>query len=384
MNGFKIKYVFFLFCLCMGSANAFSQATGYYEEIPFEWERNKIIVQVTVEGVKGRYIFDTGASMCITHSRMEKCGDKHFSEQTVTDAHGKEASFREVVMESVKLGSVDFRNVPALVLGKGHLLECYGVDGIIGSSLFPASVIRIDVARKILTLTDGTARLGLNPRTVMPLMLDRQNIPYIVLNLGEGQEEKVMFDTGAPAFYEMNEPTYQALKSRTLMKTTSTGFGILGMGIGGLEKAMVKYRLELAEVRIGMGKFKRVTVETMNGPGSRIGAGLLEYGVVTLDYPGNKFYFEPFNATPVDLSRKEWNVAITVSGDSLVIGCVWESMRDELKSGERVVAVNGQRVGSIDPCTALTSSVIKMEGEEATISVVDEQGMEKEVVIRKE
>ena len=83
MNGFKIKYVFFLFCLCMGSANAFSQATGYYEEIPFEWERNKIIVQVTVEGVKGRYIFDTGASMFITHSRMEKCGDKHFSEQTV-------------------------------------------------------------------------------------------------------------------------------------------------------------------------------------------------------------------------------------------------------------------------------------------------------------
>lgn len=384
MYGLKIKYGLLLLCVCLGGADAFPQATGYYEEIPFEWEHNQIVVRVTVEGVEGRYIFDTGASMCITHSRMKKCRDKHFSEQTVTDAHGNEASYREVIMESVKLGTVDFQHIPALVLGEGHLLECYGVDGIIGSLLFPESVVRIDVSRKILTLTDETARLGLNPRTVIPLLTDRQNIPYFVLNLGEGQEEKVMFDTGSPAFYEMNEPTYQALKSRPLLKTMSTGFGILGMGIGGAEQAEIKYRVELAGIRLGMGKFKNVTTETMNGPASRIGAGLLEYGAVTLDFPGHKFYFEPFGTAPADLSRKEWNAAITVSGDSLIIGCVWESMRDKLKGGEKVVAINGRRVEKTDPCTALTSSVVSMEGEEAIISVIGEQGTEKEVVIRRE
>lgn len=384
MNRLRVKYCISLLWGCLAGLTVSAQPMGYYEEIPFEMVRNKIIIPAVVDGIEGRYIFDTGASMCITHSRMEKGPEKDVKARRVIDANGHEMTYNQITTESVKLGTLDFQHVPALVLGEGNPVECYDVDGIIGSNLFRASVVRLDVQKKLLILTDGTERFELNPRAVIPMETNRQNIPFMMVNLGSGQEERVMFDTGSPAFYEMNEPTYQALKSSPVLETLNVGYGALGIGVGGMEKKKVKYRVKLAEFSVGMGKFRNVISGVMRGPGSRVGAGLLKHGVITLDFPGQKLYFEPYKTEPVDLFRKDWNVAVTVSGDSLIVGCVWKSMQDQLKGGEKVVAVNGQRVEKIDPCQALTSSIVKMEGEEATITIIDAEGIEKDITIRKE
>ena len=366
-----------------GYGHTQAQNTGFYQEIPYETIRNKIIIQADVEGIKGKYLFDTGAPVCITHSRMKKGTEKKAIRQAVKDAHNNDAVYQRVTLESVQLGSIGFGKVQALVFDEGNPLEYFGIDGIIGSSLFPDIVVRLDPRRKILVLASDTGRMKLNPQHATDMEKDQQNIPYIIIDFKNGLKEEVMFDTGTSAFYEMSKPIYHYLDTAQGIVTRSKGFGASGMGVNGMEKAEDKYRVQINHLHIGAGKFKNVVTETVNAFSSRIGTGLLEYGSVTLDFPENKFYFTPDDTTAVDLNHKDWNVNVIVSGDSLIAGCIWQSMEGRLQAGEKVVAINGKRYDKVDPGKALTS-LVWMEGEEAEITVIDKEGREKTVMIRKE
>ena len=53
--------------------------------------------------------------------------------------------------------------------------------------------------------------------------------------------------------------------------------------------------------------------------------------------------------------RKTWNVEITVMGDYLTAGFIWESAAKDLSGGERIVAVNGKRFDKVDMDEAMTT-----------------------------
>lgn len=380
----KTLKIIFLFCFIPGCGIAAIKATGFYQEIPYETLNNKIIIQAEVEGIKGKYLFDTGAPVCITYSRMQKCREKEVILQRVKDAHNNETTFQQIALQSIKLGSIGFKDIPALVFDEGNPLEYYGIDGIIGSSLFPDVVIHLDPCRKVMTIASDTSRMDLNPRYATDMERDEQNIPYIIIGLSKKLREQVMFDTGSSSFYEINEPVYHKIANAQGIVTLSKGNGVLSMGIGGMEKKSDKYRVQIDSMNLETWIFTNVITVTVNAFSSRIGNRLLEYGSVTLDFPGNKFYFVPNDTTPVDLSHKSWNVEVIASGDSLIAGFIWQSMAEQLHGGEKVVAINGKRYDKVDPTKALTTSLLWIEGEEAEITVIDRKGREKKLTIRKE
>lgn len=380
----RILKIIFLICFIPGCGIAQTRHSGFYQEIPYETLNNKIIIQAEVEGIKGKYLFDTGAPVCITYSRMQKGPEKEVILQRVKDAHNNETTFQQITLQSIKLDSINFKDIPALVFDEGNPLEYFGVDGIIGSSLFPDAVVRLDPRRKVLTIASDTGRMGLNPRNAMDMDRDEQNIPYIMVGLSRELREQVMFDTGSSSFYEMNEPIYHKIANAQGIVTLSKGNGVLSMGIGGMEKKSDKYRVRVDSMSLGTALFTNVITVTENAFSSRIGNGLLKYGSVTLDFPGNKFYFVPNDTVPVDLDYKSWNVEVIASGDSLIAGFIWQSMAGQLQGGEKVVAINGKRYDKVDPAKALTTSLLRIEGEEAVITVIDKNGQEKTLTIRKE
>lgn len=378
-------YLSIMLLLLVFSGTGRAQGQKFHVEIPYEEVRNQIIIKALVDGVEGRYIIDTGAPSCITHSRLMKSPGKEVFKKAIVDAHGQEGYMRQTAMESFIVGGINFAKLPVLVMDEGHLIEVFDVDGIIGNNILSFVVVRIDSKRKVVILTDNAEQFKIDPRASIKMVPNHQKQVLLDINLGNGASEQIMFDTGSGAFYELNEPSYDELKDCSSMETLSTGFGASGVGAIGEEQAGKKYRVKIGDFRIGMGKFANVVTETMIGPCSRIGARLLDYGIVTIDYPNGYFYFEPFEEKSVDMYRKNWNVDITISGDQLVAGCVWDSARKEgLEGGERVISINGERVGKVDPKTALSGSFMKLEGDEATLVVIGKDGKEKKVMMRKE
>lgn len=308
----KTWKIILLICFIPGYGTAQTSPNGFYQEIPYETLNHKIFIRAEVEGIKGKYLFDTGAPVCLTCSRMQK-GTK------------KEAVF-----------------------------------------------------------ASDTARMGLNSRYATDMERDEQNIPYIMIGLSKELREQVMFDIGTSSFYEMNEPIYHKVADALGIVTLSKGNGVLSMGIGGMEKKSDKYRVRVDSMTLGTALFQNVITVTMNAFSSRIGTGLLEYGSVTLDFPGNKFYFVPNDTLPVDMGYKSWNVEVIASGDSLMAGFIGQSMAGQLQGGEKVAAINGKRYDKVNPAKALTTSLLRIEGEEAVITVIDKNGREKNLTIRKE
>lgn len=380
----KISKITLFLCLIWGWETGKAQQTGFYQEIPYETINHKIIIPAEVEGIKGKYLLDTGAPVCLTYTRMKKGPEKESVAQRVKDAHNKEIIYQSVRLQSVKVGNTEFGEIPALVFDEGNPLEYFGIDGIIGSNLFPDIVVRIDPRRKILILASDTSRMGLDSRYATDMVRDEQNIPYIMIGLSPELREQVMFDTGSSSFYEMNEPIYHKIAGAKGIVTQSKGNGVLAMGIGGMEKKSDKYRVRIDTMSVGCAQFTNVITVTMNAFSSRIGNALLSYGSVALDFPGNKFYFIPDDTVPADLNYKSWNVEVIASGDSLMAGVVWQSMAGQLEGGEKVIAINGKRYNKIDPGKALTTSLLRIEGEEAVITVIDREGQEKTLTIRKE
>lgn len=76
-------------------------------------------------------------------------------------------------------------------------------------------------------------------------------------------------------------------------------------GSFGLQKNDNTYLLKINFLKIGDARFDNVITETDKNGVSRIGAKLLEYGAITLDFIHRRFYFEVINDKN-DLNEKHW------------------------------------------------------------------------------
>lgn len=367
----------------------FCKGQDFSINIPYELKNGKMIIKAVVDDVEGNYIFDTGAPTMFTHSRFIQVPEKDVQTKEIKDVNGQTSSLQEVKLNSVLLGEtqhIQIKEAKALVLDKGHLIECFDVDGIIGSDLFANLVIRIDSKQKTITVTNTVEPYSFTPHYQTKMTPNAQNLPVISISLGDkGKSDQVLFDTGAESFYAINAPVYESMKDCDCIKTLYTGSSATSVGISGMEKASEKYRVNIPLLKIGRGKFQNVTTETMTGPISLIGTKFLEYGIVTIDYPRKSFYFEPYDEkTVADLSKKRWNIDITMADNHLVIGGAWGKMQGKVKGGEKVISINGKKIDKIEPCDLATNSVIKLEGEKIELVIQDEQGKTKKITMFKE
>ena len=272
----------------------------------------------------------------------------------------------------------------AVVFEEGNMIEQMGIDGVLGYTLFGTQIVELDAQKQEIIISDMEERFPLKPEYAS-VMLSADYTPMIALKVGGVVADTVLFDSGAAGFWEVSEPKYFQLKQQGVVKQLSKGQGIISFGAAGLEENTVRYRLKAEELGIGAARFKNVTAETTTGM-SRIGTDLLYYGKVIMDYRKRLFYFIPNQPEAVpDMYRKTWNVEITVMDDYLTAGFIWESAAKDLSGGERIVEVNGKRFDKVDMYEAMTTNLVGLSGDEATIVVIDKKtGKEKKLKIYQE
>lgn len=378
------RYAFVIMCLAVYSN--VGNAQSYHVEIPYKDLRGKIIIPAKVGNYNGNFILDTGSEVTLITSELaNKLDNTKTDVSYAKDATGRKSSFDKMIVPSVSLGPnelLKFNELSALILEAGSPFECYGVDGIIGNDILKHSVLRIDSRKKIVILTNSIDSFSILSRNRKEILHKR--LPLIQVGLNRIEMDDVVFDSGSNGFYELCSASYNKIGFDDVMSVIDTGFGASYMGVGGIEDKSHKTRLQIPYLTIGTGKFLNVRTITTTARRSRLGTKILEYGIVTIDYPNELFYYESFNQSPVEVDDKIWNAGISVSDTNLVIGVVWSSIKDQLKGGEQVITINGQDVSVIDPCKAITSKIVQMEGDKANITIKDAEGNIKEIVLLKE
>ena len=326
------------FCFAQNLNSDSPAEGGFYEEIPFEQINGKIIINVEITGHIHKFLLDTGAPVTISNEIATELGINPVKESNVVDAYANVGSTKIARVDNIKLGNVIFKNVPA-VIGSNVIFKCIGVDGNIGSNLLRNTIIRLNSKNKTITITDDASRLNLNPKDQIPLNLkkDKQSTPFFILEVANGVTGDYFIDTGDSGFLALSNTYMNIFKAHNSCEILATGYGSNSFGENGVENSNVKQRVIFPSIKLDNTTFKNVKAETVfNNTGSgnnAIGVKLLDYGILTLDYIGGRLYFDPFNPE-TDLAEKSWSISPTYSDGKLVVGVVWDKLKDKVKPGQ--------------------------------------------------
>lgn len=332
----------------------------FKEVIPLTLEHNKIFLRAKLNGQEFRFILDSGSPTVITQQAAEAVGLKPVGaggeSNTGTDANGQAVTMLKYKVDVLQLGELAFKDFTALVFDPSNLSvgSCVLDGGVIGSDLFPAAAWQINVDSKTLTVANTVKALSYvkesKAATAVPLL--QFGYPYAPIfdyKVGKHLSDKLLFDTGAPTFFSLAKPAYDAL-----IKSDSIQGSLVGRGYA--EESAVRltieqdvFRAAVEELALGKLKLNKVDATVRHTPPSLLGVGLLKTHIVTLDYPNKTAYFHKLKTPHRPLA--EAPVQFRMDGSKVQVSYIAKgshSERQGVQLGHTVWAINGVDVSTIN------------------------------------
>ncbi|MGC1379779.1 MAG: pepsin/retropepsin-like aspartic protease family protein [Candidatus Baltobacteraceae bacterium] len=206
---------------------------GDQAPVPITVTHDRILVDATVNGVKGRFILDTGADAIYLDDRFaDRVGASAMKTNTEADTMYGSVKTHLRRVESIQVGNATLHNALAYSEnfreGDYRGLDWKGYDGLIGYDLFAGAIVKLDVYGSTIAVLDPST--DLSGQRGLPILLDlSEGIPAIPMTLNKSIAVNAMLDTGNPGIVFMN---YDIAKKHHLPVATlgCTGFDSLAVG----------------------------------------------------------------------------------------------------------------------------------------------------------
>jgi Aspartyl protease len=319
----------------------------FYDSIPFEYIKNKIIITVKVSGINKRFIFDTGAVLTLSEEMQEIMQYAKIGSVVVNDVNGKTSDAKIVRVKALQIGSISFLDFASVVmdLKNSYPINCLACDGIIGSNVFKDCIVSIDLGRKLLIVTDNLQKLAVQKAWQSPVSLNAIGKPYIQMNIGNGINFDGLFDSGSDKLMSISDKIFDRAVKKGAASILNEGFGVTSTGINGIAASEKKNRTLIKQVIFGEAAINNAITIESEKTNNAIGIQLAEYGNITLDYINKVFYFVPFK--PVQEYKYQKTIGIKDIPDKnfYAIGIVWSNTQAEklgLKTGFQILKINDQ------------------------------------------
>jgi len=169
---------------------------------PIALTHSRMLIDATVNGVKGRFILDTGSSAIVLDDQFADRANVpvlHGAGQASTlygpvKTRARRAdtiAFGDSTLHNVAVYTEDFRNSDYRGLDRA------GYDGLIGFDLFAGAIVKLDTYASRMTLLDPSA--DLSSVHGLPLLVDLSDeIPEIPMTLNKTVSVNAALDTGSP------------------------------------------------------------------------------------------------------------------------------------------------------------------------------------------
>ncbi|MFN4198362.1 MAG: retropepsin-like aspartic protease [Flavobacterium sp.] len=329
---------------------------SYLEEIAFELIFDKIILPVQINDKTYRFLLDTGAPNLISYELYDDIQAQKIKKVVASDANENKDSLKIAVLESVKIGTIEYKNTLSLVSDlKNHpVLKCYNIDGFIGSNLLKNSVLKISLTTNTITLTDNVKRLQPSSKPQKLKLIGDQRAPYITVHF-QGNDNKLaseslLIDTGMDGFYDMSTRAFSILsKENIYFKEIAKSKGAADMGLFGVANESEHAMISIHKMKIGNTMFKQVIASTTEDNNSRLGLDMFLHGDGIIDFKNKKFYFEAPQEKIWDKSPPKLNP--TFINDTFVVGFVWDEELQKIVSyGDEILKINQQSLSEMNVC----------------------------------
>lgn len=356
------------------------------DTISYEFIEEKIIIPVTVNGVKAKYIVDTGGKTGTLYDAATEMKASAAGYMSVTDVNTQAANFQEAYIKDLTIGSnYRVKQLKTMVFPQNSFFTSLGVVGILGGDAFAESVVTFDSRTQIMVINYPYRPERLKVTDGIPLLTDAEYHSFIHVQLGETQL-RVLFDTGADGFLLYSTEDNNRLAAVSGSQVTNRAHGIVAAGISGLGTPVDIKKVTIPSIKIAGKEFANVGSTTTMMNGSIIGVELLKHGKVIIDYMRKRFYFFPFDDGKTDLEGAPslWNISILPHNGRFEITTVWDSMKDQVTFGDEVVNING---ASLQDCPKSQIAVEKIMNDipgNSGYIIIRRDNKDKRIEIKKE
>lgn len=195
----------------------------FVEELPFEYHSGLIFLPVKVNGSDKVYhfIFDTGAEVNIVSEKIvEELGLKPlYSEFAITDANNQRQQASYYLLDKLSIGGVELNKTGALSTHWSEVLDCIGIDGIIGANAMEYFVWSFDFKNKTVMITDNRRNI---PKERLDKKIKMYQSPkgdmFAELEINGEHDINAQFDTGCVCFIILKDETNRRIKDKRLIK----------------------------------------------------------------------------------------------------------------------------------------------------------------------
>lgn len=383
-----MRILLLLLVICLNTLNAqnnFSLNVGetrekqYYTSFDFENIKGKIIIDVKINNKNRKFILDTGAPTSISANLLSELNYKTVKKSPVSDANNKVNELEIVEIPEISINGLSFLNSYALKISDMSNLECFKIDGIIGSNTLRNSVVNFDFLNNKITITDNFKNLGFSKLKAHKLFfIDKQSSPFLEINLKLGNTDgkvMVLLDSGDDSFYTLSKNAYNQIMTQVRAKLPqkqmensdyfktldiiSSSEGSFTFSLHGNDDHNTYYKFKVKELNFGNTRFENIISTTTYGNASRIGSEILYHGQLTLDYKKHKYYFQPYHSiSKININHKIKSFNPTFENNKFIVGIVWEEeLRGRMKIGDEILKINDVNFASLSKCEIFRMSM---------------------------
>lgn len=357
----KIILLFFVFSIsCSNSVQ--KDLLKNVEEIQYDFIKQKILIPVVINNETYRFCLDTGSKTSISNELREKLVPEVKDMWSVRDGNNQNQNIESILIDRLKIGNIQFKNVEALALEKNSVFQCFGIDGWIGSELLLDYIVQIDPEEKVVRFTKDIHSIALDKsKGEEMILIGNQGSPYIWIHFDENKipfKDFVMIDTGMYGIYDLSLDTYERLLKNNKVHLLAKGEGAATISTFGLNESSEQFLFYYPRIRVNNFTFKNYINKATQANNSRIGSALLTFGTMTFDFINEKFYFEN-REKEINLNQKKPLFELTYKNKKLIVGIVWEErLKDKIHFGDQILEVNGTDLTKIDFCDVVLAPSI--------------------------
>lgn len=325
--------------------------------VPYSYSADSaVVIDVVINNIHYKFMLDTGAPLAISKSLQAQLNFPLLYISNLIDANGDSQGVEIVRMPDLEISGLKFKDIPAVVLDFPKVpFDCDHIEGLVGSNLLRLLVIQFNKRKQKIFLANHLEKLPPDSGTIqLPLYLNpTQSDPHIPISIDQGITDTLLFDSGDNSMYQISKSKFDEFN-----KNGKLDQGIIAEGIGVNSQGLVAANTDSlssfifrTNLSIGNATIRNVIAEPNYSNQSRIGRELFNYGLVTMDYPGSKFYFLPYKKEMVFVSNPVYGFKYGERNNKLLITQVLkntEAFKNGLRPGYEILQL-GDFIPSTKP-----------------------------------
>lgn len=342
------------------------------EALPFTYQNDLPLVEVTIVGKKSIFLFDTGAPTIISSSIYKELGLKSVSEAEVNDSQKTVQKQIFTKIPEIKVGNVTFNNIGAVVMDFTQPeFTCLKIEGIIGANQMAHLFWKVNY-------TEGTMLVSKNIKLLsekefpfkIPFRGTKQKTPLISSQFLD-KKVNLTFDTGFNGYFKINNSIVD-VEATITKENYFTTIGSNSVSMYGAAKVEQEYLFKMNNLTLGEANFKNQIFDT--GRSNLLGNKFLKNYEFILDWKKDQVHLKPI--IKEEQKFESFGFGYRFTQNKAVVALIFKDKNVPLELNDEILEINGLSLENLDENAACDYYLNKIEKDLSKITVKIKRGNE--------